>query len=82
MIKDIVSYLNILDMKIVLEVTENKADFLLALLNDLPYVKATPVNEPENKPLLAEIRESVEDINLIKQGKLKGRPGEELLNEL
>lgn len=69
-------------MKIVLDVRENKVDFLLALLNDLPYVKAISVNEQGENGFLEEIREAVEDVNLIKQGKLKGRPVEELLNEL
>jgi len=69
-------------MKIVLEVKESKVDFLMALLNDLPYVKATPINKPEESLLLDEIREAVNDINLIKVGKLKARPVEELLNEL
>jgi hypothetical protein len=71
-------------MKILLEVKENKVDFLLALLNDLPYVKTIPVDvdEQDNGRLLDEIHEAVEDVNLIKQGKLKGRPVEELLNEL
>lgn len=69
-------------MKIVLEVKENKVDFLLALLNDLPYVKVTPLNEQAENPLLDEIREAVDDVNLIKEGKLQGRPIEELLNEL
>lgn len=68
-------------MKILLEVKENKVEFLLALLNDLPYVKAIPVEYQEGD-LLKEIREAIEDVNLIKQGKLKGRPVEELLNEL
>ncbi|TJZ53590.1 hypothetical protein FAZ15_16265 [Sphingobacterium olei] len=69
-------------MKIVLDVKENKVDFLLALLNDLPYVKAISVNEQGEGRFLDEIREAVQDVNLIKQGKLKGRPVEELLNEL
>ncbi len=38
--------------------------------------------EPTKEQLLQEIREAVEDINLIKQGKLKGRPLQELLDEL
>ncbi|TYR36919.1 hypothetical protein FXV77_06995 [Sphingobacterium phlebotomi] len=69
-------------MKIVLEVKESKVDFLLALLNDLPYVKAMPINDEEDGRFLDEIREAVKDVNLIKKGKLKGRPVEELLNEL
>lgn len=69
-------------MKILLEVKENKVDFLLALLNDLPYVKAFPMEEQGESRFLNEIQEAIADVNLIKQGKLKGRPVEELINEL
>jgi hypothetical protein len=69
-------------MKIVLEVKESKADLLLALLNDLPYVKVKPANEKADSLFLAELQEAVKDVKLIKAGKLKGRPAEELLNEL
>lgn len=70
-------------MKIVLDVKENKVDFLLALLNDLPYVKAKILQEEkDNNRLLDEIQEAVEEVNLIKKGQLTGRPVEELFNEL
>ena len=70
------------DMKIVLEVKESKADLLLALLNDLPYVKVKPANEKSDNLFLTELQEAVEEVNLIKAGKRKGRPVEDLLNEL
>ncbi|MCP9749145.1 hypothetical protein [Lacihabitans sp. CS3-21] len=38
--------------------------------------------EPTKEQLLQEIREAAEEMNLIKQGKLKGRPLQELLDEL
>ncbi len=38
--------------------------------------------EPTKEQLLQEIREATEEMNLIKQGKLKGRPRQELLDEL
>jgi len=38
--------------------------------------------EPTKEQLLQEIREAAEDMNLIRQGKLKGRPLQELLDEL
>jgi hypothetical protein len=38
--------------------------------------------EPTKELLLQEIREAAEEMNLIKQGKLKGRPLQELLDEL
>lgn len=39
-------------------------------------------DEPTKEQLIGEIREAVKEINLIKQGKSKGRPIEELFNEL
>lgn len=71
-----------MDKKIVLDVKENKVDFLLALFNDLPYVKAKILQEEKdnNSRLLDEIQEAVEEVNLIKKGKLTGRPVEELFN--
>lgn len=38
--------------------------------------------EPTKEQLMEEIREAVREVNLIKQGKLKGRPIQELLDEL
>lgn len=38
--------------------------------------------EPTKEQLLQEIREAAEEMNLIKKGKLKGRPLQELLDEL
>ena len=38
--------------------------------------------EPTKEQLLQEIRDAAEEMNLIKQGKLKGRPLQELLDEL
>lgn len=38
--------------------------------------------EPTKEQLLQEIREAAEEMNLIKLGKLKGRPLQELLDEL
>lgn len=42
--------------------------------SDLPYVKAMPINNEEDGHFLDEIREAVKEVNLIKKGKLKGRP--------
>ena len=40
-----------------------------------------PTNKAKEK-LIAEIKEAVKQINLIKEGKLKARPVQELLDEL
>ena len=39
-------------------------------------------DEPTKEQILDGIREAVEEMKLIKAGKLKGRPVQELLNEL
>jgi len=39
-------------------------------------------NSKAKEKLIAEIKEAVKQINLIKQGKLKARPVQELLDEL
>jgi hypothetical protein len=43
--------------------------------------KAVPVSE-EKAQLIADIKEAVVEMNLIKAGKLKARNAEEIINEL
>lgn len=68
-------------MKIVLDVKENKAAALIALLNDLPYVKAKPLT-PFKAKVLEDVKEAVDEMNLVNKGKLKTKNAEDLLNEL
>lgn len=68
-------------MKFVLEVKESKAANLLALLNDLPYVKTKPLT-PYKAKTLEDIKEAVDELNLVLAGKIEARNADELLNEL
>lgn len=68
-------------MKFVIDIPENKAATLMALLNNLPYVKARPLT-PYKAKVLEDLKEAVEEINLVLQGKLEARDAEDLLNEL
>ncbi|MHC8948416.1 hypothetical protein [Sphingobacterium hungaricum] len=68
-------------MKVLLEIKDNKAIHLLEVLNNLPYVKTKIISE-EKALLIEEIKESVDHINLVKQGKAKARPVRELLDEI
>jgi len=68
-------------MKFVLDVKESKAAALLALLNDLPYVKIKPLTLYKAK-IMEDIRESVDEMNLVLSGKMEARDAGELLNEL
>jgi hypothetical protein len=68
-------------MRVLLDIKDNKAMPLLELLKGLSYVKTKTITD-EKALLIEEIKEAVENINLVRQGKLKARPAKDLLNEL
>ncbi|ADY50918.1 hypothetical protein Pedsa_0335 [Pseudopedobacter saltans DSM 12145] len=68
-------------MKFVLEVKENKVETLMALLNDLPYVKTKPLT-PYKAKVLEDTKEAVDELNLVLSNKLEAGDADELLNEL
>ncbi len=68
-------------MKFVLEIKDSKAAALLTLLNDLPYVKTKPLT-PYKAKVLEDIKEAVDELNLVLTGKVVARDADELLNEL
>ncbi len=68
-------------MKLLLEINDNKVAFFIELLKNFSFVKAKPITD-ENGLLMEEIKEAVENLKLVRQGKLKARPAKELLNEL
>jgi len=68
-------------MKVLVDVRDNKADFIMELLNNFSFVKAKAISQTKAL-LIEEIKEAVDNLNLVKQGKLKARPAKDLLNEL
>lgn len=68
-------------MKVLLDIKDNKALPLLEVLKSLPYVKTKAITE-EKALLMEEIKEAVENLKLVRKGKLKARPAKELLDEL
>lgn len=68
-------------MKILLEIPENEVSFVMKLLQKL-NVKSTKVISDEKAELMNDIRESVKELNLIKQGKLEGKDAREFIKEL
>lgn len=69
-------------MKILLEIPDNKAKFFLEMLKSLSFVKkATPISDAKAE-FMQDIRESVEELKLIRSGKLKGLSEKEILDEL
>lgn len=68
-------------MKVLLDIKDNKVSFVMELLNNLNFVKVKPLTD-EKAELIGNIREAVEELKLVRQGKLKGIPAKELLNDL
>ncbi len=68
-------------MKVLLDIKDNKALHLMEVLKSLPYVKVKTISE-EKALLMKEIKEAVEELKLVRQGKLKGIPAKQLLDEL
>lgn len=69
-------------MKVLIEIPDNKASFGLEVLRSLVFVKKVNPISGEKALLMEEIKEAVEELNLIKSGKLKGIPAKDLLSEL
>lgn len=68
-------------MRVLLDIKDNKALHLLEVLKGLSYVKAKTISD-EKALLMEEIKEAVQELTLIRQGKLKGIPAKKLLDEL
>jgi hypothetical protein len=68
-------------MTVLLEITDNKVQFLMELLNSFSFVKIKPVNN-EKTMLFEDIIEAAHEVSLHKQGKIKLKTARELLNEL
>ncbi len=68
-------------MLVLLDIKDSKSDQLLGVLKDLKYVKIKQLKNGSAK-FLMELKEAVDELNLVLDGKLEARPIEELLNEL
>jgi len=68
-------------MKILLEIPDNKAISFMDVINSISYVKAKPITEVKAR-LLSEMKDAIDEMNLIKKGKKNARNAEDFLNEL
>jgi hypothetical protein len=68
-------------MKVLLDIKDSKALFLLEVLKGLPYLKATVISDSKAL-LMQEVKEAVEEIKLIKTGKKNARNADDFFNEL
>ncbi len=68
-------------MKVLLDIKDSKAEFVMELLKNLSFVKAKELT-PSKAKFLEELKESIKEVNLAKQGKLKLQSAKEFLDEL
>ena len=67
--------------KVLLDIKDDKAIHLMEVLKSLPFVKAKTISD-EKALLIEEIKEAVDNLNLVRQGKMKARSAKDLLNDL
>lgn len=68
-------------MKVILDINESKAAFVMELLKNFSFVKAKPLS-PYKAKVLEDLNEAVTEMNLVREGKLVARDAEDLINEL
>ncbi len=70
---------------ILLSVPEQHYPFIIKLVRSFDYVTVKETNEeqpPTKKEFMDGLREAIEEVKLIKAGKKKGKPFQQLLDEL
>lgn len=68
-------------MKVLVDIKENKAAFILELLNSFGFVK-TEVLTPEKEAIYSGVKEAVAELNDIKKGKKKSQSLKKFLDDL
>jgi hypothetical protein len=68
-------------MKVILDIKDNKADFVLELLDSLSFVKSEQISSTKAQ-FLKELKGSMKEVALSKQGKIKLKSAQQLLDEL
>jgi hypothetical protein len=68
-------------MKIILDLPDNRAISLLEVLKSISFVKVETISS-EKATFFNELKSSIDEVVLAKQGKIKLKSADELLNEL
>ena len=68
-------------MKLLLEIEDEKADFVMELLSNFKFIKTKRLS-PHKVKVIEGIQEAVKEVNDIKAGKKKAKPLSDFLNEL
>ena len=69
-------------MKVLIDITDNEAVFGMKVLKSLSFVKNAKPMTAAAVGLWDDLKEAAEQVRLHKQGKIKLKTAQELLNEL
>jgi hypothetical protein len=69
-------------MQVLVEISDNKLNFALEVLRSLAFVKKAKPMSPETISLWDDLKEAANEVHLHKQGKIKLKTAQDLLNEL
>lgn len=69
-------------MKVLIEIPYNEATFGLKVLQSLSFVRKAKPMTKDAVNLWEDLKEATEEVRLHKQGKIKLKTAQELLNEL
>jgi len=68
-------------MKLLLDIPDHKANFMLELIKSFRFVKSKTITSTKAQEISTMI-DAIEEVKLAKQGKVKLKKAEDLLNEL
>lgn len=69
-------------MKVIVEIPDNDAAFGMKVLNSLAFIKKAKPMTVSAAKFLDELKEAAKEVRLHKQGKIKLKTAQELLDEL
>lgn len=69
-------------MKVLVEIrNEDKVPFIMEFLNSQSYIIAKPISDTSAE-IMQDLKEAMNEVKLHRQGKIKLKTAEQLLNEL
>ncbi|AEI48834.1 hypothetical protein [Runella slithyformis] len=68
-------------MKLLLDIPDHKANFMLELIKSFRFVKSKTITSAKAQEISSMI-DAIEEVKLAKQGKVKLKKADDLLNEL
>lgn len=69
-------------MQVLVEIPDNKATFGLEVLRSLAFIKKINTIAPEKISLFEDLKEAAKEVKLHKEGKIKLKTAQDLLDEL